>query len=195
MNNTDIPPIWKSHVDCCDKRSAFGFLKWAFLLFLVLFVGLQLQIQIITTYLHIPHSTSVRFPEKEEVINDTTTPITYGDYTFTDVESLAAAHGTPLALAQEIMRCESQHYDKAVNENWTHETRLDEEGNEYVYAYIWSRDWGPWQINDHYHKGRMASMGLDIYNVKDSLKYGFILFSEQGTDPWSASKYCWGHMI
>jgi hypothetical protein len=47
------------------------------------------------------------------------------------------------------------------------------------------------QINDYFHKDKMNSMGLDITNRYDSLRYGIMLLAQQGTQPWKASEWCW----
>lgn len=83
------------------------------------------------------------------------------------------------ALAREIMRCEASMYGGAIN----HNRRAD--------GSIWSTDTGLWQINDYYHEDRAKSMGLDIWDDVDNIRYGFILLKEQGVQPWSASEHCW----
>lgn len=70
-------------------------------------------------------------------------------------------------------------YGSAVNEN------LDKDGK------VWSRDFGPFQINDFWHEKTMEKMGLDIHDQWDSLEYGFILINKQGFHPWKASRGCW----
>lgn len=97
----------------------------------------------------------------------------------TQVYTLASEYGQDPVLALKIIRCEGKLYGEKDNQN------LDKDGN------VWSTDVGPWQINNYYHQKRMASMGLDIYNKEDNLRYGFMLMKEVGTSPWKASAYCW----
>lgn len=55
-----------------------------------------------------------------------------------------------------------------------------------------SKDVGIFQINEKYHLKRAQKMGIDIYSVEGNMEYARILFEESGTQPWSASKPCWG---
>ncbi len=96
-----------------------------------------------------------------------------------DVYALAREYGQDPVLALAIIKCEGVRYGGKNNQN------LDANGN------VWSTDIGPWQINNFYHQARMKSLGLDIYNTQDNLRYGFMLMQEQGTIPWKASESCW----
>lgn len=95
------------------------------------------------------------------------------------VYRLAEEYHQDPALALKIIKCEGRMYNMAVNVNY------DANG------VAWSRDWGPWQINDYYHEKAALKMGLDIYDTEDNIRYGFILLSTQGTGPWKASQHCW----
>jgi hypothetical protein len=53
-------------------------------------------------------------------------------------------------------------------------------------------DVGVMQINEKYHLSRSVKLGMDIDTLEGNLKYGALLYKEQGTRPWSASKPCWG---
>ena len=81
--------------------------------------------------------------------------------------------------AREIINCESQMYAKAINEN------KNKDGK------VWSRDFGPWQVNDYWHEKTMEKKGLDIHDEFDSLEYGFMLISKEGDRHWKASSKCW----
>jgi hypothetical protein len=96
-----------------------------------------------------------------------------------EVNRLAIKYQVSASLVNKIIKCESSLYKSAVNEN------LNSKGE------VWSRDYGPLQINDYYHAGRMQAMGLNIYKWEDSLEYGVKLLAEQGTSPWKASEHCW----
>lgn len=98
----------------------------------------------------------------------------------TQVYRLAEEYGQNPVLAMKIIKCEGARYQSLGNNK-----NLDADGN------VWSTDVGPWQINDYYHERRARSLGLNIYDTEDNLRYGFILMGEQGTGPWSASRYCW----
>ncbi len=82
-----------------------------------------------------------------------------------------------------VIKCESHAYPKAINEN------LNKQGK------VWSRDYGPFQLNDYYHKIPAQKMGLSIYDIENNIHYGAYLMKTQGLKPWSASKKCWSKLI
>jgi len=82
-----------------------------------------------------------------------------------------------------IIKCESKAYPKAINEN------INKKG------VVWSRDYGPFQINDYFHKVPAEKMGLSIYDLEDNIEYGAYLLSKNGTQPWKASSYCWKPLL
>lgn len=98
----------------------------------------------------------------------------------TQVSELAKEYGQDPVLALKIIKCEGLRYKTLGNNQ-----NLDANGN------VWSTDIGPWQINNYFHERTALSMGLDIYDFSDNLRYGFVLLSREGTAPWSASRYCW----
>lgn len=55
-----------------------------------------------------------------------------------------------------------------------------------------SKDVGIFQINEKYHLKRSKDLGIDIYSIEGNMEYARILYEEQGLQPWSASKPCWG---
>lgn len=52
-------------------------------------------------------------------------------------------------------------------------------------------DVGVMQINEKYHAGTAAKLGIDIYTLEGNMEYGKYLYETQGTDPWVHSKDCW----
>lgn len=98
----------------------------------------------------------------------------------TQVIRLAKEYKQDPILALKIIKCEGMRYGSLGNNK-----NLDANGK------VWSTDIGPWQINDYFHERRALEMGLNIHKDEDNLRYGFILMSEQGTRPWTASSYCW----
>lgn len=94
------------------------------------------------------------------------------------ISHYAELYGVNERLARNIIQCESQGNPKALNYNYRN-------------GEVWSTDKGYWQINNYYHQERMTELGLDINNPVDNLKFGFMLLSEQGTEPWNASAKCW----
>lgn len=97
-----------------------------------------------------------------------------------EVHRLALKYKQNETLARDIIRCEGLMYQtKGNNKNY------DKNG------LWWSTDLGWWQINDFYHLASAKKLGFNINNEWDNLEYGFILLSQKGTAPWSASAYCW----
>lgn len=54
------------------------------------------------------------------------------------------------------------------------------------------KDVGMCQINTLYHLDRSIELGYDIYTEAGNWGYALYLYQTQGTQPWSASKPCWG---
>lgn len=53
------------------------------------------------------------------------------------------------------------------------------------------KDLGIFQINEDYHLQSSQKLGHDIYSAEGNIAYAKLLYEEQGTTPWSASKECW----
>ena len=51
---------------------------------------------------------------------------------------------------------------------------------------------GVMQIMASYHKERAENLGYDIYTTEGNLAYAYQLYREKGTQPWNASRHCWG---
>lgn len=117
-----------------------------------------------------------------EPIPDVTreTPVSVPKTFESQVVLLAEKYGQNEKLARAIIHCESHSRETAYNANLT------------ASSTIWSHDLGWWQINDYYHKSEALKRGFDITDKWDNLEYGFILMKEQGTNPWNASRHCWG---
>jgi hypothetical protein len=99
-----------------------------------------------------------------------------------EITRLSAEYKVDEKLVRAIIKCESSMYGSAINHN-----KID--------GVVWSSDFGLMQINDYYHEKTMEKLGFDIRNEFDSLKYGIILLSTQGTSPWKASSKCWENEI
>ena len=94
------------------------------------------------------------------------------------IERLARKYHQSVKVAKAIIHCESKGKQSARN-----------------YQAVVGVDIGMWQLNSYYHSKSAARMGFDIYKSADNLEYGFVLLSEQGLLPWSASKYCWSALV
>lgn len=58
-----------------------------------------------------------------------------------------------------------------------------------------SRDTGVMQINTGYHGVTAEKLGLDLENIYDNMAYARDLYEKQGTQPWNASRPCWGRTL
>lgn len=56
-------------------------------------------------------------------------------------------------------------------------------------------DTGVMQINTRYHSKTAEKLGLDLTDLYDNMAYARNLYERQGTQPWSASRACWGRTI
>lgn len=60
-----------------------------------------------------------------------------------------------------------------------------------------TNDWGVFQIHLPVHKNRVPGLTLEdkkrwLLNGENNVSFGYMLFLESGTRPWSASRRCWG---
>lgn len=87
---------------------------------------------------------------------------------------------TPILV--EIAQCESEM------------RQFDSNGN-LVRGRVDPDDVGVMQINERYHLDTAKKMGLDIHTVEGNVAYAKYLYAKSGSDPWSASKPCWGKTV
>jgi len=59
-------------------------------------------------------------------------------------------------------------------------------------GFVDNRDTGAMQINTFYHLATAKKLGLDIFTIEGNLAYARYVYDRQGTQPWNASKKCWG---
>jgi len=52
-------------------------------------------------------------------------------------------------------------------------------------------DVGVMQINEKYHAGTAAALGINIYSLEGNMEYAKYLYDTQGTRPWVHSSGCW----
>ena len=50
---------------------------------------------------------------------------------------------------------------------------------------------GMFQIMASYHREPALEMGLDIDTLEGNARYAVLLYEQQGTTPWNASRPCW----
>lgn len=93
-----------------------------------------------------------------------------------------------------IADCESGKRDKDGRAIGGSATHYDENGDVLIGKHTdpqYGLDVGKFQINTLYHMERAEEMGLDLYNEYDNEKYALLLFEENGTKDWGASRSCW----
>lgn len=56
-------------------------------------------------------------------------------------------------------------------------------------------DIGLLQINSLVHEGLARELGFNIYSIYGNIGFALKLYIEKGTQPWNASKACWGPKI
>ncbi len=95
------------------------------------------------------------------------------------IEAKVRAYFSDIPVMAEVSRCES------------HYRQYDKDGSTFR-GKVNNKDVGVMQINEHYHLSRAKKLGYDIYTVEGNLAYGRLLYTEQGTQPWSSSSPCWG---
>ena len=62
-------------------------------------------------------------------------------------------------------------------------------------GHVDDRDTGVMQINTYYHGDTAETLELDLENIYDNMAYARDLYERQGTQPWSASRPCWGRTL
>ncbi len=87
---------------------------------------------------------------------------------------------TPILV--EIAKCESEL------------RQFDSNGN-LLRGRVDSDDVGVMQINERYHLDTAKKMGLNVHTVEGNVAYAKYLYAKSGSDPWNASKPCWGKTV
>ena len=96
-----------------------------------------------------------------------------------DVKRITKEYFKDTPILAEIARCESTYRQFTSN-------------GQLLRGRVNGADVGVMQINEKYHLARSKKLGIDIYTLEGNLKYGALLYKEQGSQPWSASRPCWG---
>tara|TARA_B100000745_G_scaffold89693_1_gene56358 strand:+ start:4602 stop:5018 length:417 start_codon:yes stop_codon:yes gene_type:complete len=99
--------------------------------------------------------------------------------TLVSTEQAVRSYFADLPIMVEIARCESTF-------------RHTLEDGTILRGLVDNRDTGVMQINTYYHEATATKLGLDLENLEDNLTYARYLYERQGTQPWSASRPCWG---
>jgi len=121
-----------------------------------------------------------------------TTPIAYGQITeetvraekvaISDTESIVREYFKDIPVMVQVARCESTF-------------RHDLSDGSVLQGKVDPADTGVMQINKRYHESTAIKLGLDLENIHDNMAYARYLYENQGTQPWSASRPCWGNTV
>jgi hypothetical protein len=99
-----------------------------------------------------------------------------------DTEAAVRAYFSDIPVMIQVARCES---------TFRH-TLAD---GSVLRGEVDSRDTGVMQINAGYHAAAAEQMGLKLTDLYDNMAYARHLYETQGTQPWSASRSCWGNTL
>jgi len=97
-------------------------------------------------------------------------------------EELVREYFSDIPVMAEVARCES---------TFRH-TLAD---GSVLRGVVDNRDTGVMQINTYYHQAAADAMELDLEDFYHNMAYARDLYERQGTQPWSASKPCWGKSV
>jgi len=95
-----------------------------------------------------------------------------------ETELIVRAYFQDIPVMIQIARCES---------NFRH-TLAD---GSVLRGNIDKDDIGVMQINRRYHEKQATAMGLDLNDLYQNMTYARTLYNKEGTQPWSASAFCW----
>lgn len=90
-----------------------------------------------------------------------------------EISYLSEKYTVNAELALKIIGCESQFQAHATG------------------SPVIGEDIGYFQINTYFHQTTAENMGLNLFNWRDNLEYGFWLLSTSGTAPFLWSQDCW----
>jgi hypothetical protein len=95
------------------------------------------------------------------------------------VETAVRSYFKDIPVMAEIARCEST-FRHTLPDGSVLRGKVD------------NRDTGVMQINTGYHAETAVQLGLNLYNLNDNMAYARYLYEKKGTQPWNASRPCWG---
>lgn len=95
------------------------------------------------------------------------------------VEEYVMEYFEDIPIMTEVARCESQfvHYTDSGN---------------ILRGRVNKSDIGVMQINEYYHGDTAKRLDIDLYTLEGNVEYARDLYERKGTQPWDASKPCWG---
>ncbi len=99
-----------------------------------------------------------------------------------DTEKIVRSYFRDVPVMIEIARCESG-FRHQLADGSVLRGRVD------------SADTGVMQINRRYHEASAYAMNLDLNDIYHNMAYARFLYETQGTQPWSASAFCWNKSL
>ena len=94
-------------------------------------------------------------------------------------EELVREYFQDIPIMAEISRCESTF-------------RHTNPDGSVLRGVVDKRDTGVMQINTYYHQDTADKLGLNLEDFYHNMAFARNLYERQGTQPWSASRPCWG---
>ncbi len=114
------------------------------------------------------------------IVTEGTATETY--LTSVDTEAIVRSYFSDIPVMIQVARCES-----------TFRHTLSD--GSVLRGFVDDRDTGVMQINTYYHGDTAERMELNLEDIYDNMAYARALYERQGTQPWSASKPCWGRTL
>jgi hypothetical protein len=99
-----------------------------------------------------------------------------------ETEQIVRSYFRDIPVMVDIARCESTFTHK-LSDGSILQGRVD------------PADTGVMQINKRYHESTAAAMQLDLDDIYHNMAYARHLYETEGTQPWSASRSCWGNSL
>lgn len=96
-----------------------------------------------------------------------------------ETESIVREYFKDIPVMIQVARCEST-FRHTMSDGSVLKGRVD------------GADTGVMQINKRYHEAAAIKLGLNLENIHDNMAYARLLYEKQGTQPWNASRPCWG---
>ncbi len=95
-------------------------------------------------------------------------------------EAAVRRYFSDVPIMAEVARCESRF------------NHLNPTTGTVLRGIVNNSDVGVMQINTYYHGDTARILDLDLHDFEDNMAYARYLYEREGTQPWSASRGCWG---
>ena len=99
-----------------------------------------------------------------------------------DAEKIVRSYFRDIPIMIEVARCEST-FRHQLADGSVLTGRVD------------PADTAVMQISKRYHESTARAMNLDLNDIYHNMAYARFLYETQGTQPWSASAFCWNKSL